>query len=253
MTPNTPRPRPGLQPTLAELTARFLATKAGADSPRDGEVEPHEVTGGFRASARQTWDDAVAVFRLFGVEAETVPCPPEWASFAGLDGRHVAVPLAAGLFPQQVQDIPALLGSEDLSALRPASPAGPVPGFSALRGWVRQAVRSRSATTLLIASGVAAGLGDWTDAEAALTAAEPLCPGPWRAIWENQRAAILWLKGRLDEATAWSSAGPVAGFNRSVAGLFEGGRADFAAVELPDSSGWSHLAKLYHSVSRCRG
>ena len=242
------------QPSLDALMARFLAAGTAADALESGDVEPHEVAGGFRPTAATTWDEAQAVFRLFGVEPEKVAAPPEWATFAALALPVAAVPLAAGLFPQRVRTIPALAG--------PAAPPESVPGLGGLRGWVRKTLESRSPTSLLMAAGVAAGMGDWDDAEAALTAAEPLCEGRWRAVWVNQRAAVQWLRGETAEAAkTWSSAGgdDPAAINLGMAELFarkpgHGSRAlQDAASRLPDASGWSHLANLYLSLAKAQG
>jgi hypothetical protein len=249
--------RPAGQPSLDELMARFLAARAAGssgDAPDLGDVEPHEVTGGFRATAASTWEEARAVFGLFGVESEKLAPPPDWATFAALATPTAAVPLAAGLFPQRVRTIPALSS--------PAATPDQAPGFTGLRAWVRKALESRSPTTLLVAAGVAAGLGDWSDAEAALAASQPLCEGRWRAAWVNQRAAVQWLRGRTAEAAAtWATFdadAPVA-FNRGMAELFgrQPGRGRQplrdAAGRLPDGSGWSHLAKLYLSLAEAHG
>jgi hypothetical protein len=249
--------RPTAQPSLNVLMARFLAARAAqpADAADAGEVVPHEVAGGFRPTANATWDEALAAFRLFGVEAEQLPCPADWAAFAALDRHAVAVPLAAGLFPQRVRQVPALTGGHAAEA------TDTVAGFAGLRGWLVKALRSQSATTLLVAAGVAAGLGDWSEAEAALRQAEPLCVGLWRAAWVNQHAALEWLRGRHAEAAAaWAQldADTVAAFNRGMAELFAGqtGEANAAleqaADTLPDSSGWRHLAKLYQSLAQAR-
>ena len=248
-------------PSLKDLTARFLAAKAAhaiADADDSGEVVPHEVAGGFRAPTKLTWDEAFAVFRLFGVEPEKLAAPPEWAAFVNLDTATVGVPLAAGLYPQRFRQLPGQLTADGL----PRTPTTPVtqPGFPALRGWIRKALRSRATTTLLVASGVAAILGDHEDADAALTAAEELCTGPWRAVWENQRAAILWLAGRQDEAgRAWAEQAdrPAVEFNRGLMALFAKqpavGRLQSAASALTEASGWSHLAKLYAVIAQSPG
>src|SRR5689334_10000575 len=123
------RPATPGQPSLNELMARFLAAKP-ADAGPDGEVVPHEVAGGFRATIATAWDEARAAFRLFGVEAEKLPPPPDWAAFAASAPAAAAVPLAAGLFPQRVRAVPTVTDE-------PAAPAEPVSGFAGLRGWVR--------------------------------------------------------------------------------------------------------------------
>jgi hypothetical protein len=249
--------RPTSQPSLDALMTRFLAARAGGPAPASdsGEVVPHEVAGGFRPTANLTWEEALAVFRLFDVEAENLTCPADWAAFAALESRAVAVPLAAGLFPQRVRQVPALT---DEPATEPTTT---VAGFAGLRGWLLKALRSQSATTLLVAAGVAAGLGDWAEADEALQRAEPLCTGPWRAVWLNQRAAHDWLRGRRAEAVAaWAQldADKVIAFNHGMANLFAGRPVEAetalkqAAKVLPDSSGWCHLAKLYRSLTHAR-
>jgi hypothetical protein len=257
MTQHGTHTRPTAQPSLDALMTRFLAARATgtAEASDTGEVVPHEVAGGFRPSANLTWEEALTVFRLFGVEAEQLPCPADWAAFAALESHAVAVPLAAGLFPQRVRQVPTLTGEH------PAEPTVTVAGFAGLRGWLLKALRSQSATTLLVAAGVAAGLGDWAEADAALQRAEPLCTGAWRAAWLNQRAALEWLRGRRVEAVdAWAQvdAETVVAFNRGMADLFAGqptgasAALERAASHLPESSGWCHLAKLYQSLTRAR-
>jgi hypothetical protein len=258
MTQPTASRRPAGPPSLDELMGRFLAArKAGlvGDAPETGDVEPHEVSGGFRPTAASTWDEARAVFRLFGVEPEKLAAPPEWATFAALALPVAAVPLAAGLFPQRVRAIPTTLAG-------PAAAPESVTGLSGLRSWVRKTLDSRSPTALLLAAGIAAGLGDWDDADAALAAAEPLCEGAWRAVWVNQRAAVRWLRGDTAAAAqTWGAAGPDAptALNLGMAELFaqkpgHGSRAlRDAAARLPDDSGWSHLASLYLSLANAQG
>lgn len=246
------------QPSLDELMTRFLAARKGGtagDAHETGDVEPYEVTGGFRpiAASASTWEEANAVFRFFGVEPEKLAAPPEWETFIALALPVAAVPLAAGLFPQRVRTLPALAGTVTL----PDS----VPGLGGLRGWVREALESRSPTMLLLASGVAAGLGDWDDAEASLTAAEPLCEGRWRAVWVNQRAAVQWLRGKTVDATkTWSDidGDEMATINLGMAELFarkpgHGTKAlQNAIFLLPDNSSWSHLAKLYLALAKAQ-
>ena len=235
------------QPSLRDLTARFLASKAAApfEAVEDSEVQPHEVIGGFQTPVRATWDEALAAFRLFGVTAEKLACPPEWAAFVALETNLVSIPLAAGLFPQRFHKLPGQVTAADTNP----RPTQQVAGFSGLRGWVRKALRSASTTQLIVAAGVAAQLGDWADAEAALTEAEALCDGPWKAVLANQRAAVAWLQGNTAQATQIWSQGttPVNAFNRGLSQTGEVRRSEFTAASaaLPETSGWRHLAALY--------
>ena len=240
------------QPSLQELMTRFIARKGStADADVGSEVEPHEVVGGFHAPARATWDEATTVFRLFGVEAEKMACPPEWAAFRALDTRRGVVPLAAGFFPQAVRDATPLplLGSVPT----------PVEGFPGLRAWVKTATRSPSPAVTLLAAGVAASLGDVAEADAALTAAKVICTDQWQALWAVQKAAVLTARGNFSEAASVLATGgehPVVGFNRGLLSLIlgqtdEGIRSlEQSAVALPDNTGWRHLAFLYCAAAK---
>lgn len=238
-----------LPPSLRDLTARYLAEQAyRADDVVDSEVEPHEVLGGFRPTAAQTWADAVAPLAALRLNTDGLTRPPEWAAFAQAGGPAVAVPFAAGLFPQRVSDASALF-----AGTRPAAAARSA-GFDALRQWVAASVGSGSAARLLVAAGVAASLGDPLTADAMLKAAEPLCDGPHRAAWENQRAAVSFLAGT---AATWPD-GVAGDFNRGLTALFGGQPAAAAAPlrraadALPAGSGWATLANLYATLAAAR-
>lgn len=252
-------------PRLEVLTARFLsrAANASSDSSYDAttDVEPYEVLGGFRADPRTGWLEVVGIARLFGVPSEKQSAPPEWSAYAALPNSTPAVPLAVGLFPQQVRDPLPLLASADLAALRPMGSTSPVAGFSGLRSWIRKSTNGKSPAAALQAVGMLLSLGEFAEAEAALNSADPICTAGWRLAWENQRAAMLWMSGRHAEAyTAWKVLGdhPVAAFNTGMAALFLGHASEAvpalkeAAASLPAQSGWSHLANLLLLVAQTR-
>ena len=239
-------------PSLRDLTARYLVSRAAApDAGVESEVEPHEVLGGFRPTAAQTWADAVAPLAAAGLPADGLACPPEWVAFTQAGGPTAAVPLAAGFFPQRVSDPSALFAGR-----LPAAGADRQPGFDALRQWVAAAVGSGSAARLLLAAGVAAALGDALTADAMIAAAEPLCVGPARPAWENQRAAVRFVAG---QGAGWDGvAGPAGEFNRGMAALFANKPGDAvgplrrAADALPAGSGWAALAGLYATLAAAR-
>ena len=72
MTPLTAVP-----PSIADLTARFLnrtddaATLTSAAAAL-GEVEPHEVSVGFRADPRLAWQESLEVLTAFGLASTSV-------------------------------------------------------------------------------------------------------------------------------------------------------------------------------------
>ena len=250
----SPSRPPHNAPSLDEMMARFLATSTAPGAEPASEVELYEVSGGFRPAARAIWDETLVPLRSFGLTPDKLTLPPEWSAFVGEACRSTGLPMAAGLFPQQYEPVAG-------PQTGPSSPLRGISGLPALRTWVRKAVRSPSATALLVASGIAAAIGEQADALAALSAAEAGAPPRWTPAIENQRAAVLWLGGRQAEAAAlWAQLpdGPVVAFNRGMAQLFLGqtesaqNNLRTAAATLPDLSGWSHLAWIYSSNAAMR-
>ena len=250
------------QPSLNDLMVRFLATRSDAASwaavePSEGEVEPHEVAAGFRVDARAAWSEAT-----ISVENSPKAPPSEWATLVGQPTAVFAVPMAAGNFPQRVKDLQPLLNRFEPSELRPSGEDAPSPGLSTLRTWVAREAKKPAATASLLAAGVARVIGDLDWADELLGDAEARCGGDLRAVWENERAALLWQRGRCAEAlTAWEgmAATPTIQFNRGMALLFLGRPTDAApalsaaAASLPETSGWSDLARLYLAVAEIHG
>ncbi len=237
MTPFSP-------PSIADLTDRML--KARIAEPTDAaepEVEPYEVLNGFRTDPRTAYVDAVAALKLLGVKDLPSSLPPEWASYVQLLPATVAVPMAAGRFPQQVRDLGALLEGEAVHTPTPPSEAS---GFNAMRGWVKK--QDNGAAKL--AAGIARSLGD-----------DPAVPTGSDAVSANERAAALWTVGDVSPAVKlWLAMpdSPVAWFNRGMCLLFTDRAAEAiphlrkAVASLPDTTGWQHLAELYLAVAESR-
>lgn len=247
------------QPSLSDLMVRFLATRpdaaAAAVEPAGGEVEPYEVAAGFRVDPRAAWTDATS-----GLTA--APVPAEWATLVNQPAPVFAVAMAAGNFPQRVRDLHPLLTKADPRELRPASDQTPTPGLSGLRSWVVREAKKGKPQAALLAAGVARAIGECDWAAELLAGAEELCAGDLRVAWENERAALLWHRGRCDEAlTAWQAMAetPTVLFNRGMALLFVGQPEEArtaltrAAGSLPESGGWAALARLYLAVAEMQG
>jgi tetratricopeptide (TPR) repeat protein len=259
MTPNTAASTG--QPSLADLMIRFLATRsdasAGAVETAEGDVEPFEVAAGFRVDPRAAWIDAVAVLKT---AAGTLPT--EWASLVAQPAAAFAVAMAAGNFPQRVKDLQPLLTKFDPAELRPSGSQLPNPGLSGLRTWIARETKKRQAASLLLAAGVARAIGEFDWAREILADAESLGTGDFRSAWENERAALLWHSGDLVAAvTSWNAMAdsPPTLFNRGMANLFLGrfdnAKSDLtkAIAVLPETSGWSALARLYLAVAEIHG
>lgn len=241
------------QPTLDDLIVRFLAARSDAalaavDSS-EGEVEPHEVAAGFRVDPRAAWTDAIEA-NTPGASAPgtpATPLPSDWATLVNQPAAVFAVPMAAGNFPQRVRDLHPLLTNFNPAELRPNGSQTALPGLTGLRNWIRK----NGAKEPVLAAGLARLVGDFD------TAAELLPAGA-----ANEQAALLWQRGRCEEAlAAWNAAteSPAVLFNRGMARLFLGQFVEAkialaaAVAKLPEPSGWNALARLYLAVAEIHG
>jgi tetratricopeptide (TPR) repeat protein len=243
-------------PSIATLMGRYLAARQQVSEsvePDLSEVEPHDAATGFRAAVSTTWAETTAIFRVLGLKAERVAAPPEWATFVALDEVSLA-PFAAGFAPQRLRQPADLLQANLHHSQRFANHAG----LGNLRTWIRKSLKSQSATQLLLAAGIATALGDWSDAQDCLAAAEKLCVKEWAAAWQNQKAALLWRKGEHQAAKAiWEKLTHhgLRSFNLGLANWQLGNTAEGvklleeAGDALPEHSGWSHLARLYATLA----
>lgn len=234
------------QPSLEDLMVRFLAARsdaaAAAVEPSEGEVEPHEVAAGFRVDPRAAWTDATST-----IATAPVPLPPDFATLVNQPAAAFAVPFAAGSFPQRVRDLQPLLNNFKPSELRPTGGQAPLPGLSGLRSWIEKNALSQP----ILAGGLARLIGDFD-------AANELLP----ADAGNERAALLWQRGRGAEAlAAWLALpdGPAVLFNRGMALLFLGRAAEAkstlakAVAAIPEESGWNALGRLYLALAEIHG
>ena len=143
-------------------------------------VEPYEVQGAFRPDARQTWRDSTNLMELFGFSSEKMPVPPEWDSFTELERTIPLLPIGFGLFPQRVSATIDWTGElhNNITA---------VPGFTRLRDWLDATMNEEQPKPLLIASGIAATLGDFKRADQLLLQAERHCKAEWQAAFAESK------------------------------------------------------------------
>jgi hypothetical protein len=230
------------QPSLQELTARFFAT--GSDNVESGEMGLYEVATGFKVDPRAAWTDATAT-----LTATPAQLPPDWAGLVNPPAPPTvgSLAMAAGNYPQRVRDLHPLLVSFHPERLRPHPDQPPMSGLTGLRSWIA----SHTTSHPILSAGLARLLGDFANAEKLLPANA-----------ENERAALLWHRGRCREALdAWNhiAESPAVLFNRGMAQLFLG---SFAAAKenltqavnaIPETSGWNALARLYLAVAEIHG
>ncbi len=232
------------QPTLAVLTARFLARPAEVDTA--SAVEPHEMPAGFATEPRTAWTEATAVAKLLGMKDFAAKSPVDWAGYVRQSTTADYLPMAIGHFPQQVRDVSVLIEKKGNAT------------HSESRGWTIAAGQATFANQLLAAASERMA-ENFDEAKRHLDAAEPLATDAiQKSLLTNERAVLAWQRGdRAAAETLWNSqpaSGPVA-FNCGIAALAAGRKADAAnwlttaVQQLPESSGWHHLAQLYLALA----
>lgn len=268
MTSATHSDSTGRLPTISELTLRMMqSSPTSLDVLEDlSEVEPHETYGAVRIDPRSAWSDAIEALRAFGLPLHVrhLTAPPEWNRLVSLaEARATWLPMAAGNYPQRVGDLDALLHAASLSELRPLHPPheSGMAVATPIRNWVAQAMASESLPNLLLAAGVLRRLEAFTETERVLTFAQSLLDAAGSVAWANEKAALLWHRGRWEEAAhEWDKLpdSPVVHFNRGMSALFLGPTESArlwlarAGADLPESSSWHHLARLYLSLAEIR-
>jgi tetratricopeptide (TPR) repeat protein len=245
--------------SLAELFRNYLRRQVDAEtrwpSPREPQsaVLPHDPGQLLPTDPALAWESAVAV--LTHLASGSLPsAPPAWTALLRKKDQESTAALAfcLGNFPQLVRDRHPLLGG-DLAALGTAPvPSAPTPG---LVEWARGA----RGVQALLAAGVLRLDGQLDEANALLGSAD--MAAPLQALWANEAAALLWHRGRGDEALAsWQgqpASVPVL-FNRGMAALFLGRIPDARAAltevvgQLPETSAWHHLGQLYLALAASR-
>lgn len=248
-----------VQPSLEELMASYLRRQAeaaaqGLTPTEGGEVFPYDAGPVQPVDAKIAWDESLAVLHHFGAAATGLKAPAGWVNLVAQAEPQVAIAFCVGNYPQLVRDFHKLLQQDDLSALRPApTPAASVPKLSEwaaeASGWPRT----------IVALGALRLSRQFTDAD---RLANQAAPASWQSVWANELAALAWHGGRFDDAIAqWKQQGsslPVR-FNLAMALLFSGqakaARNGLESVigDLPESSAWHHLARLYHTLAALRG
>lgn len=249
-------------PSIAELTAGFLRRTDDAevlDAAADalGDVEPHEVSIGYRAEPRLAWKESLEVMAAFGQTVATIPAPAEWGGLVARQDGAAALPFVLGNYPQRVRDLGTLLQTSDLSTLLgKASSSTPV--STGLLKWGTRHIQAGDLPQALIAAANYRAAGDFDRATSTLSELKQRVGAEWLPVLANEEAGVLWHRGQFAEAAkVWATlpdSVPVR-FNRGMASLFLGQREEAkthlkaAVAGLPESSAWHHLASLYLTLS----
>jgi len=253
-----------VQPTLGDLMARYLERQADAHAAGiatfDGEVSPYEVGPVQPLDPKLAWDEALAVLPWYATGSTKRPqAPPQWAQLVSGHESVVAVACSAGNFPQLMRNFHDILSLPNLADLRPV--AGRAAVVAELTPWVEKVGASQQFPQMVLALGALRLAKNFDAAENFIAEHDASIPAEWRTGWENEKAAVLWHSGRHDEARkAWDAldATPPVLFNRGMAALFAGDTAiakqhlTAAIAQLPTTSAWHHLGRLYLTLADLR-
>ena len=252
-------------PTIAALTAGFLSRTQDAETLAAaaaalGEVEPHEVTVGYRAEPRLAWQESLEVLAAFGRTANPIPAPAEWGSLVARQDGLAALPFALANYPQRVRDLGTMLQADDLQELLPRPTAG-TPVSTGLLKWGTRHIQAGDLPQALIAAANYRAAGDMGRAAETLKTLKATVGADWQPVLANEEAALLWHCGECEKAAdLWATlpdSVPVR-FNRGMAALFLGRHTEArehlksAVSRLADTSAWHHLASLYLALAEMR-
>jgi hypothetical protein len=254
-----------VQPKLGDLLARYLEKQAeacavGAAASAD-EVTPYEAGPVQPINPKLAWDEALAVFSLAGTTTNVRgwKAPPQWSSMVTGHEPVLALALCAANFPQMVRNFHMILQTENLTTLKPQA-GRPIPA-SDLLSWADDIGQRGQMPQLLLALGALRLAKQLDVAEQFVRKHDAKIPAEWRGAWENEKAALAWHSGRAAEALAsWQKQEPTAVvlFNRGMAELFLGKASaarehlSAAVAQLPESSAWHHLGRLYLTLAQGR-
>ncbi|MEZ6142689.1 MAG: hypothetical protein R3B84_19175 [Zavarzinella sp.] len=253
-----------VQPSIAELMSGFLnrqddAALLAAAADAIGDVEPHEVTAGFRTEPRLAWNEATSIATLAGQTTEAVSPPSQWGDLVARQAPAYALPMAYGNYPQRVSDLSQLVQAKDLQKL--LSTTTQQDASAPLHQWTEKYLSNGKTPESLVAVGMLRAAGDLQATEKALELLQGKLGTEWSALLQNERATLAWSRGNHAEAIAiWQELkDTVFGrFNLGMAMLFTHQIAEAivllkgALKDLPEQSGWYHLAQLYVSLAEMK-
>src|SRR5262245_12609593 len=126
---------PQMNDMLKEFIQRRMAIHtAGLAAVERGEVEPYEAVPAQVLDPKQAWDEAGSVLPHFGLPASK-GSPSDWPQLVAAADAAIALPFAAGHFPQSVRDLQRLASAASIAEL-PTESAAPIP-MDGMENWLR--------------------------------------------------------------------------------------------------------------------
>jgi hypothetical protein len=253
-----------VQPNLGDLLARYLVKQTDAQAAGitafDGEVMPYEVGPLQPLDPKLAWDEALAVLAFYGnVSTGNRKAPPHWSQLVSGHESIVGIAFCVGNFPQLMRNFHQVLTQPNLNEIQPDAGR---PIAADLTGYVAEAGQKRQFPQMLIALGALRLAKQFDAADAFVHAHDAAIQVEWRNAWENEKAALAWHAGRFAEARKiWDGLEPSAPvlFNRGMSALFAHDAVaakrhlNAAIAQIPASSAWHHLGRLYLTLAELRG
>lgn len=253
-------------PSPADLMARYLQRQAEAQeaglADLAGDVQMYDTGPVHPIDAKLAWREARAVTTYLAAECETDgwKAPPNWPNLVGAHEPAYDLAFCVGNFPQLVRSLHPLLQAKDLTTLGRETGNTALKAPSLMEYAEKAASRKKFPQALLAVAGLRMSK-NYDMAEKLIERCDADVPAEWQDVWTNEKAALAWHRGEREEAQKlWKKLPdslPVR-FNRGMAALFLGNAADAKAdlehvvAELPETSAWHHLARLYLTLAEGR-
>lgn len=251
------------QPNLNDLLARYMQRQADAQDAGiatfDAEVTPYEVGPVQPLDPKLAWDETLGVLGFYGTDTRKRKAPPHWSHLVAAHESIMAIAFSAGNFPQLMRNFHAILTQPNVTDMRP-TPGQPASAAELLT-WAEEIARKKHYPDMLLAVGALRLAKQFSEAEKFVADHDAEIPSEWRNGWENEKAALAWHSGCCDEARQkWDALEPTTPvlFNRGMAALFSNDLAAAKAhlteaiAQLPASSAWHHLGRLYLTLVELR-
>jgi predicted transcriptional regulator len=264
MSASSQRPNAVSQPALAELLGQYLHQQATAHqaglafADTTGDVIPHEAVAAQPVDPRLAWEGASAAIRFLvpKEQLQSWNVPPDWPAVVAAREPVLALPLCVGNYPQEVSDLAGLFRTARLSA--PVPPTHPASAPAGLLSWAEKASWNKQRPNPLLAAAALRLAGEFDRAAGLFATHQKDVPEPWKAAWENEKAALAWHRGDAKEAERmWqkqANSVPVL-FNHGLTALIADRTKDAqkalteAVAQIPESDAWHHLGRLYLTLA----
>ncbi len=253
----------GGQPSLSDLMSRYLqkqseAHATGLAEVGRGDVRPFDAGPVQPIDAKPAWQEAVTVAGFLAPNNQQEwQAPPGWPQLVASQEPLFDLAFSLGNFPQLVRNLQPLMQTANAQELREMGSNQNL-DVPALAHWAQEAFCRKQFPQILMALGSLRLARQFDLARELLSSWKGEIPQEWQILWDNEKAALAWHRGQGEAARKmWTQmpASPPVLFNRGMAALFLNDKSEAynyltqAARQLPETSAWHHLARLYLTLA----